>query len=311
MNKTKRKLIPALGMLAISATMLVTSTYAWFTMNKEVTVTNMNVKVKTSSNILISPTNQSDATFGDSLSEELYALLEPVSTINGENFYYTLDGAADGHKIHGPDTDNPYAEYDEDTELTNEDTYARKANYDDNFNSAYGISTANPDTLDKYLTAYGYIDYTFYIKATSIAANQQIVMNKCNLLYEGAEVEETAWRVALLAQEVAAQEEPNSIGDLITIIGLNGMEYQTDESGVNSPTTVDSVENLGSDAVVETDIDANETKYYQITIRLWIEGEDTTCTTEVFGTKTEEYSLELGFSIDENENPVNEISSEI
>lgn len=43
MNKTKRKLISAIAMLAVSAAMLATSTYAWFTMNKEVEVRNLTV----------------------------------------------------------------------------------------------------------------------------------------------------------------------------------------------------------------------------------------------------------------------------
>ena len=43
MSKTRRKLISSLGMLLVSATMLATSTYAWFTMNKEVEVRNLTV----------------------------------------------------------------------------------------------------------------------------------------------------------------------------------------------------------------------------------------------------------------------------
>ena len=311
MTKNKRKLISAIAMLATSIAMLATSTFAWFTMNKEVEVTNLNVKVKTSSNLLISKTNTSDETFVDGLSEEGYALLEPVSTIDGVNYFYTLDGAADGHKIHGPDADNPYVKYNETATLTNEDTYADKTKYDVSFNNAYGISTANPATLDKYLTAYGYIDYSFYIKATSVAANQQIVMNKCNLLYNDEVVDEKAWRVALFVQEVAAATEVSTVGDLVTIVGLDGMEYQETDKGVNGTTTIDTVDNLSENAIVDDSISANETKYYKVVIRLWLEGEDTTCTTEVFGTKTEEYKLELGFSIDSEDTPINKISSEI
>ena len=39
----RRKLIPAVAMLATSAAMLSTSTYAWFTMSKEVEVTGINM----------------------------------------------------------------------------------------------------------------------------------------------------------------------------------------------------------------------------------------------------------------------------
>jgi hypothetical protein len=44
--KNTKKLIPALGMLLLSACMLVTSTFAWFSMNTSVTATNMSVSAK-------------------------------------------------------------------------------------------------------------------------------------------------------------------------------------------------------------------------------------------------------------------------
>lgn len=48
-----KKLVPAAGMLAISATMLATSTYAWFTMNKEVQVVGMEMKAHSEEGLLI------------------------------------------------------------------------------------------------------------------------------------------------------------------------------------------------------------------------------------------------------------------
>ena len=44
--KLTKKLIPALGMLMLSAVMLVTSSFAWFSMNTDVTATGMNVTAK-------------------------------------------------------------------------------------------------------------------------------------------------------------------------------------------------------------------------------------------------------------------------
>lgn len=310
-KSNKRKLFGAAASLLLSVVMLSSSTYAWFTINKEAKVENINMKVTTSSNLLISETNIDDSTFVEKLTTSRYALLEPTSTIDGINYYYTLDGAADGHKIHGPDADNPYAKYNEGTALTNEDTYAFKTNFDSDFNSAYGIASANPATLDKYLTAYGYVDYTFYLKGVTTAANTQIVMDKCNLLYNGAVVDEKAWRAALLVQETTQGTEPTSAGTLQTIIGLDGAENQTANKAVNSTTTVGTISKASDNAIVASNIPANSTKYYKIVIRVWIEGEDTTCTTEVFGTKTEEYTMELDFSIKTGATPVNKISSEV
>ena len=53
-NTTMRKIVPAAGMLSISAVMLATSTYAWFTMNKEVEVTGLQMQATASSGLEIS-----------------------------------------------------------------------------------------------------------------------------------------------------------------------------------------------------------------------------------------------------------------
>lgn len=52
-NNTK-KLIPAAGMLALSASMLATSTYAWFTMSREVEVNNISMTATTPEDVQIS-----------------------------------------------------------------------------------------------------------------------------------------------------------------------------------------------------------------------------------------------------------------
>lgn len=66
-NSATKKLLPAVGMLAISATMLATSTYAWFTMNKEVQVTNMVVQAKADQGLLINEVEDGDDANWDAL----------------------------------------------------------------------------------------------------------------------------------------------------------------------------------------------------------------------------------------------------
>lgn len=60
-----KKLIPAAGMLMVSATMLATSTFAWFTMNKEVKVTGMEVKAKAEKGLLVNEVASVDSTTWD------------------------------------------------------------------------------------------------------------------------------------------------------------------------------------------------------------------------------------------------------
>ncbi|MBO7473005.1 MAG: hypothetical protein J6U00_03220, partial [Ruminococcus sp.] len=51
-GNTAKKLIPAAMMLAVSASMLATSTYAWFSMNKTVTVSSMSISAKSADPII-------------------------------------------------------------------------------------------------------------------------------------------------------------------------------------------------------------------------------------------------------------------
>jgi hypothetical protein len=52
-NSAVKKLIPAAGMLALSASMLATSTYAWFSMNKTVTATGISMTATVPNQLLI------------------------------------------------------------------------------------------------------------------------------------------------------------------------------------------------------------------------------------------------------------------
>ena len=54
MKKAMRKMIPAVIMLLISAMLVGTSTYAWFSMNRTVTVTGMQVQAKAEKSLVIS-----------------------------------------------------------------------------------------------------------------------------------------------------------------------------------------------------------------------------------------------------------------
>ncbi len=55
--KNTRKLIPAIAMLLVSAIMMSTASYAWFSMNSEVKATGMQVTAKAESSLLIGYTN--------------------------------------------------------------------------------------------------------------------------------------------------------------------------------------------------------------------------------------------------------------
>ena len=78
MKKTNRKLIPAVAMLLVSAIMLSTSSFAWFSMNKQADVNNMQVTATANSNLLISFSSTSG--FTNSIASSKAYTLVPAST---------------------------------------------------------------------------------------------------------------------------------------------------------------------------------------------------------------------------------------
>lgn len=73
-NGNKRKLLGAVGMLTVSAAMLVSSTFAWFSMNKTVQATSMQVSAKSDSTYLLIHGTETTATGIQSANLTNYAL---------------------------------------------------------------------------------------------------------------------------------------------------------------------------------------------------------------------------------------------
>lgn len=327
-KSTARKLLPAAGMLAVSASMLATSTYAWFTMNKEVQVNGLQMKTKVGSNLLISSDNVEANYSSDRVVFARQALLEPVSTVSGKtgSFFYTTDAKATGQKAHSAsDTGFAYIKYDEKDALAGSatsDAVAGKYKYDDAFNDKYGIADADQGSTDAYKTAYGYIDYVFYLKATGEEANQQLRMTQCDLNYtyptSGDPATPTepgdgddAWRVAVFATDITANGGKGNTGsgaavgaidpanvsgeNAKTILALSTSE-NWDGKAVSGETATTAI-TYGTAAVLDNDIDAGVTKYYKVLVRVWLEGEDKSCNSATYAQLTNEWSLDLDFQL--------------
>lgn len=331
-GSTAKKLMPAAMMLAVSASMLGTSTYAWFTMNKEVEVTGLTMKTKVSSNLLLSENNAEGTYAPDRLISGRKALLEPVSSATGKTgeFYYTLDAKESGQKAHNASGEGAiayvsYSEAKENLATSGDPVYntnataaaAGKYFFDNDFSKAYGVEPAATD----YGTAYGYVDYVFYLKATGDTDDQQLVMTACDLNYtypggtlsNGTTIDaavDKAWRVAVFASNITADGGKGNTGDgaavgaldpaasaAKTILAPTGADNWTANKAVASTSTVDTV-TYGTAAVLDNDIDAGVTKYYKVLVRAWLEGEDKTCNSETYAKLTDGWSLDVEFKLE-------------
>lgn len=316
MKKTKI-IVPALGIIAFATAASITGTVAWFTANNAVSVTGMQFKTQVGNNLLIAD-NQTGATFTDavfatSLTQTRKAKLEPVSSVDGVGFYYTTVANDNG----SAKTASPFYAYSEGASQA--DTDADKTAYDASFNTSYGV--ASPTTGWAGTVLYGYVDYTFYLKASLASENDRIVMNGCTMKYNNAALEasDKAWRIGVFAHEASASTSAGvttvntyttamAAGDNKTILSPSGADYFTKTKGTE-PAVVDAVSgvsgttptygdviNFNSQAVIyEAENDGEANKVFKIVVRLWLEGEDTKCYVDNYKTLTADYTLSLSF----------------
>lgn len=78
-KKTNKKIASALAMLMLSAAMLGTSTYAWFTMNKTVSVTGMKLKATAEQGLVISDYAEQNWATSQNVNMTAGAVLAPTS----------------------------------------------------------------------------------------------------------------------------------------------------------------------------------------------------------------------------------------
>ena len=300
------KLIPAACMLLVSATTLVSSTYAWFTMNKEVTVTGMEVRTQVGDNLLVaqdelsSTTKKSDNLFKATDIDVMHALLEPVSTVDGDAFWYTDTYNVAGN---GDALTDAYTAYNENTALNNNlgGRVNFKTNYDAAFQTNYGITgTINTDNV-----AYGYIDYVFQLKANNTSGSAQNVVVKSIELTSGKAGETDslhAFRAAIFSQDITTTAPTaNDEGTLVTILSnegaATGSSYFTTKSAISQNGVPTTVSNYNAAATIGS-ASANATTYFKVVVRLWLEGEDTNCNNTVFNTLTDNWALSLDIVMD-------------
>ena len=91
-----KKIIPSICMLLVTAVLMGTSTYAWFSMNRKVEVNGMKVTASTSANLVITDTAGAEFSSVDSFKVTLtdtITELAPVSSKDGKQFFTTAAAA--------------------------------------------------------------------------------------------------------------------------------------------------------------------------------------------------------------------------
>jgi hypothetical protein len=168
-QKTSKKIVAAFAMFALSASMLGTATYAWFTMNKEVSVTNMQVRALAEDGLLVNEaadpgtTWDEEATAAQTASSKL-SMLHPASTADGTTWYHAAstkyDDAADASSgsVSGNLVNSAYETIGTLTPITAMSTTTATAGTEAAF-STMGATATSP--------AGYYVHYTYYLKTSA------------------------------------------------------------------------------------------------------------------------------------------------
>ena len=287
MKNTKKIALAAMSLVAAGvAAAGATGTFAWFSMNNKVSVDGMVIKTAVSNNLLIDSYSAgnwatNDSSFKANLTQGITTnnTLVPVSTVDGINFFYV----------------DP----------------ANIAGNGDAASDAYIAYSTLSALQEKYpLAEAAYLDYHFVLKADNTSDDpQKINVAKLDLTYTPAAAEEdanNAFRVAVLAKEFTtatvngSKTAPGLPAAATKIYAPADADNFEDNKAVASTSATGAVTYAAAaaDSTIAT-VAANSTKYYEVTVRLWLEGEDETCTVETFKNLTDgSWALDVDFMLE-------------
>lgn len=325
-NSAAKKIIPAVGMLALSATMLSTSTYAWFTMNKEVQMTGLSMTAAVGEGMEIAlaevegttitmnttPADDKSDSWGSAVVVGEYydkiGLLNPASSVDGVNLYDATDATNGGKKASNFKT----------IDLTNTDNIA----------TATARTTLEPSgTVKADEGSVGYcVDIPVHLRtnkksSSGVKENGEIYC-KINITpnsksADGQNALDTEADTLYKAIRVAFIPKTADTGSDTKIFAVDSKCYGGDKVAVNGTGTKTASTNLinstdstfvvnaskfadgiGVDSGLNIPLadGAGQYGHLDFTVRVWLEGESTSCYNDKSG---QSWNIDLAFSLGE------------
>ncbi|MCR5480756.1 MAG: hypothetical protein K6F27_12985 [Ruminococcus sp.] len=276
-NKNTRKLLGAIGMLTVSAAMLVSSTFAWFTMNKEVKATSMQVRAKAEQGLLINEVSAADSTTWDDEATAAQtagtaSLLYPASTADGSAWYTagskkSNDAAA---ATAGNKSGNLVDDYTALSSLTAITAMSQA--------TATGNTTAIRETMGTSKTADAgyYVHYRYYLKSSAGAMTLGTTAGSKNIRIKSvAATEPTTKASENLNKSLRVGIFMKSSGTFYIyapVSGYTASYYVAADDEATAPIAGSTATNTDLTALPASNADGTPVDVY-----LWYEGEDANC----------------------------------
>lgn len=322
-----KRIIPAAAMLALSAVMLSTSTYAWFTMNKQVEMTGiamsatagegMEIALASVSGTAIAAADSHDSLGDDSWKSavivgdyyEKIGKLRPASSVDGENLYDAVNASDGGKKA------SKFVKIELDTSSTAEDA-KKMAELKLKGTLTETAEGGTPPTIDTEGRVGYYVDIPVFLRTNKAKGDESEGKIYCKMKIQKREDDgsiSTTSDTSDLYKAVRVAFVPSTTGTSSTtkIFGVDDTYYNANQA-VNSET------GRGSVTVVKDSVaDANDFPtgggtesglmipyasgtdkygYLDFVVRIWIEGESEFCSDATSG---QSWNIDLQFSLGE------------
>ena len=299
-KSNKRKLLSAIASLLISAAMLSTSTYAWFTMNKEVEVRNLTVQAKAEGGLLIAETvngvwDEAANTLAET--DDAKVALFPTSTANTNGWYHaTSKSAANAANASQSSASELKSEGYTELELTSEEIQAAVAGSNSKKDVYYvDSSETGYDEADaKY-----YVKYVYYLKtSTEGTTNLGLTSGSQNVNISVVSVEGNENSTDLNKAMRVGVEIGGKFYIFAPIAGATGTYFvnaTTETTAIDSSaSTHDTPMSIATALTSLPGMNGDPTPVY---IYMWYEGEDENCKSENVTATLDELTVKVEFKL--------------
>jgi len=337
-SKMKKRLASAVAMLLVSTMMLGTATYAWFTMNKTVSVTGMEVKAHAEEGLLINEVKlASSGTWDDAATAGSNVIaLRPSSTSNLTNWWHAnskISNEEAGIGELGSTVSDGNGNYYSDVSASNNAISDKAIVFDENSTTETDYATGNTKaethvyykdasfgTANQYDDGEGfYVKYTYYLKSSG---DGDLVVSDLKAAVKAAQKAGDNGNTAELMKslrvgiEVPASNAANAARAGFGIFApVNGADASYSVTNVATGATSDAVTAVvaattGQFTTATTlNISTNNTPAtitipdvndngIPVYVYVWFEGEDNNCTSNNLLTILSTYDIDINFSYD-------------
>lgn len=331
-NSALKRLVPAVAMLALSAVTLSTSTYAWFTMNKSVEMTGLNMTAATGEGMEISlasvkgnaatgalkflgdSENGFDGNHPADTDDELgwknqvvvgsyykdIGTLKPASSCDGVKLFNATDATNSGkdatkfEQITLGSSSMAQIQQQENLATANDLTATGTSGY--YVDIPVHLRTSKVKTADN---ASGNIYYKMIINNKTSNANEPLYKAVRVAFINGVKDTTTAAAKILTCDELNAYYKPGTAGTAVNSTSGRGEVTNLSKTSVTSDVTFPT-NDAGADSGLDIPYAENSGEYGHLdfTIRVWLEGESTSCYDANAG---QQWNIGLMFSMGEFE----------